>query len=462
MELRIPLANPSNYARGGHVVTPWQPLEARLKETGITAQNLRVLQDGVEIPSQIDRIDPNDRSLDTLSFLLRRDLRVSPGFERSVSGGEFVTLEGGGASQTSATLPLENPDRPRRIELTNRKMVFSVSLESRQAEGDANCFAGAVQSFRLRGEAAKRVNREEAEVLERATFDWTDPEFDARQSGLLHDPEKRCMQVDRLFMQHPSWSPATDPRKVTEEIELFKLPHHICSYFDGAVRKCCTIVSDPFDHTCRDTFLNRDVTLECKFYRSLILFEDVDYVVEELWLKGRKKEAHSRRNDGDGWLDLSFSASYFSEMFMGNKPTINWRAEVPDWFVVRCDEELVRQRYGFATDVHSRQPRWPHPGYPKPDRSYRSFSWELHPCKKARCLHLFEIVNDTYNLLKHFHFEASRFPDAPASIEDRTGHAWYVELYKPLLAGALIQFNDKKGDEAEQQRLVTEKSRRGK
>ena len=140
-----------------------------------------------------------------------------------------------------------------------------------------------------------------------------------------------------------------------------------------------------------------------------ILYHGANYLLEELWLKGHIPEEKTP------WFNLHFAAHYFAHMNMGDQPVVRWNESVPDWFSIHYPWGYARPSYGFATDVHSRQPHWPHPGYPLPDRAYRTFSWQLHPCIKARCLHLFQV-------------------DATEPVEHRIGHAWYEELYKPVIA----------------------------
>jgi hypothetical protein len=392
VEDRLLVFNPSNYPRGGHVTTPWQPIK---EATGIPAGKLQVYDDGVEVPAQVDQIDPSDRRLDTLAIVLGKSLDSGP--EDYSRPSRSVFLKRGGAPKTGPSPTANPPGPPARVELTNEKLAVSVSLLPSQAPVDPACFAGAAQSFRLGGEAAYRVGCAEVEMLDI----WRS----IMLAQIEHDPEKRCMQVDRIIVPNPPWSDRHE-----EEIELFRLPYQLLSYCTGPVRQACTIVSAPFTYDVRpDPFGERTVLMECRFYRTLILYHGADYLLEELWLKGKDPE-----QEGD-WLDLRFSAHYFAQMDLGREPAICWSEKVPDWFALGYPLGFVRPGYGFATDVHSRRPRWPHPGYPHADRAYRAFSWELHPCMRARCLHLFQI-------------------NAPELIEHRIGHAWYEELYKPLRA----------------------------
>ena len=69
VRFEIDVFNPSDYARGGPVTAPWQPIQ---RATGIGANAFQLLDgNGRGISAQIDRIDPADPSLDTLVFSLR-------------------------------------------------------------------------------------------------------------------------------------------------------------------------------------------------------------------------------------------------------------------------------------------------------------------------------------------------------------------------------------------------------
>lgn len=388
MEHRLLLFNPSNDRRTGHVATAWQPIEQAI---GIPGEQVQVYDDGVEIPSQVDRIDPCDRRLDTLSFSLRKELGPGPENYSRESGSVFLTESE--APRVSAEQTPSPPGLPR-IELMNDKVAVSVSLQPSQGK-DAGCFGGAAQSFRIRGEAARHLGRCEIEMLD----------FWQSIGGFLeHDPEKRCIQVDRLTIPNPPWS-----GREAEEVELFKLSYEVVSYCTGPVRQSCTIASAPFEYARPDPFRERIVPMECRFYRTLILYHDADYLLEELWLRGKDPE------HGEAWLDLRFAAHYFAEMDMGPEPTIHWSKWVPDWFAISYPWGFGCPGYGFATDVHSGQPQWPHPGYPLAACANRAFSWELHACMRALCLHRFQI-------------------DAAESTEHQAGQAWYEQVYKPTRA----------------------------
>jgi len=382
MPYKLLVFNPSDYPRGGHVVTPWQPIGDR---TGISPDAFRLLtEQGQVIPAQVDRVDPSDQRLDTLAFVLPYD--AAPGSDDYSQPTAAVLLESVETPKAKEpTAAAEPVGLPERVQLANGKLSLSVNLLPSQDESKFDWFAGSAQSVRL-----GKVDLLDVWV---SILGLTE-----------HDPEKRCMQVDRLMI------PKLD--ESAQEVWLFNRPYRMLSYCPGPVRQACTIAAEPFEYIRIDPLDGGHTRLECTFYRTLILYDRADYVIEELWLKGRGSEAKGES------VDLLFSARYFSYMDLGFDPVIYRYDGVPGWFAIGYPQGYVRPGYGFATDVDVRQLRYPHPDYPVGENSYKTFSWELHPSKKARCLHLFQL-------------------GGPESIERRTGHAWYEEMYKPLNKVAL-------------------------
>jgi len=392
MTHKLSVFNPSNYPRGGHVVTPWQPIG---EKTGISPDAFQLLTEHRQpIPAQVDQIDPSDHSLDTLAFVLPDN--AAPGLEDYSQPTAAVFLESVEApkAEKSSAAVAGPVGLPTRVEITNERLTVSFSLEPSQDKSKCNWFAGSAQSVRFG----------ETELLDV----WAS-RFIRSWEG--HDLEKRCMQVDRLMIPMPAW--ANEPE---QEVSLFNRPYQMLSYCTGPVRQACTIASVPFEYICVDPFHGGHTRLECSLYRTLIFYNSADYVIEELWLKGRDSKVKGES------VALFFSARYFTFMYLGFDPVIYRYEQVPDWFALECPRSgiypgygftIPGYGYGFATDVHARQLRYPHPEYPVGVKSYKTFSWELNPCKKARCLHLFQL-------------------GGPESIEHRTGHAWYEEIYKPL------------------------------
>ena len=377
MPFEIDVFNPSDYPRGGPVTVPWLPIE---RATGIRADAAQLLErNGCGVSAQIDRIDPADPSLDTLVFSLPS--KVAPGADDYSRASATVFLEA--RSESRPEVPPAPAVSPARVELSSGVLTVSLSLAPCQDATNHDWFAGSAQSVRLGA----------VEMLD----------VHCSNLGFIkHDPEKRCMQIDRLLVSRPAWEELPD-----QEVDLYKSPYQLVSFCSGPVREACTIMSPPFEYVYWDPFERLSRKLVCSFYRSLILHRGSDFVLEELWLKGT-----AAGGNGES-ANLSFSARYFASMFLGYDPVVYRFETVPDWFAIGYPYGDVHPGYGFATDVHARHLRNPHPGYPDRQKAYRTFSWELHPCKRARCLHLFRL-------------------SGAVPVERRTGHAWYEEIYKPL------------------------------
>jgi hypothetical protein len=377
VRFEIDVFNPSDYARGGPVTAPWQPIQ---RATGIGANAFQLLDgNGRGISAQIDRIDPADPSLDTLVFSLPS--RVAPGPDDYSRASATVFLEAG-----SGPRPEVSPvpaDSPARVELSSGALTVSLSLAPCQDDSGHDWFAGSAQS----------VRRGATEMLDvwRSLLGFVE-----------HDPEKRCVQIDRLLLSQPPRAGLPD-----QEIHLHKSPYQLVSVCSGPIREGYTIMSAPFGYVYWDPSEGSRETLVCNFFRSVSLYRGSDCVVEELWLKGTAAGGDAESTN------LSFSARYFANMNLGFDPVVYRFETVPDWFAVGYPDGDVHPGYGFATDAHARHLRHPHPGYPDARNAYRTFSWELHPSKRARCLHLFYL-------------------DGAVPVEHRAGHAWYEEIYKPL------------------------------
>src|SRR5208337_2098938 len=105
MEYKLSVFNPSNFPRGGNVVTPWQPIG---DATGISPDAFRLLtEDDPVIPAQVDRIDPWDQRLDTLAFVL--PYNAAPGTEDYSRPTAAVLLESVGAPKAKKSTAAAEP-----------------------------------------------------------------------------------------------------------------------------------------------------------------------------------------------------------------------------------------------------------------------------------------------------------------------------------------------------------------
>lgn len=214
-----------------------------------------------------------------------------------------------------------------------------------------------------------------------------------------HDPEKRCMQIDRVVVSRPGWE-----RPPLVEYELFASPYTLVDYARGPVGASITIASPVLAYGYRDPFGGGERELACRLYRRLSLYGGATYVAEEAWLRGEAPDAEAP-------VDLYFTARYFSYMVMGVPPRVTALAGIEGWRAIMRYEP--RQGYGFATDAPTGAVLNPHPGYPNVDRADRTFSWEVGVCAGYRCVHLFD-----------------RSP--PDRLEHNTGRTWYELMFQPF------------------------------
>ncbi len=407
MTLSLHLYNPSPYWRGGYVTTPWQPI---LRETGIPPERVVVL-DGARrrLATQVHRVDPADPSRDVLLFRLEDE--IAPGFEDYSAATAVVSVgerDGGGGGPLPGEAPLgESRCGVRSDELheapylwfDNGVMALKFELSAAPFPQLGGWYAGSASSVMLNegGQGEPKYK----EVL------------DALVGEILgHDMEKRCMQVDRLDLSMPAWSPETGLR-----VELFGRPYEVISRSSGDVRESACVASSPFEYRYADPLSREERTLTCRLYRVLSLYRGADFVVDELSVRGTHEGAA-----GAGPVGLYFTARFFTYMDLGYGIDFATGAESPplrqfridDWFGLRCDAAPF-QGYGFATSAHVTEINNPHPGYPDAGNSRKSVSFTLGHAREATCLHLFTLG------------------DGPP-VEHRAGLAWYEHVFRPLRA----------------------------
>jgi hypothetical protein len=379
---KLAVQNPSDYSRGGSVITPWPPIAA----CGVSAQEFVVRQGGgAPLRAQVERIDPDDPSRDVLVFLLDRP--VPPGKADYSRDSDLLTIEAGEpARQPGPTIITTGPEgQTTGFKLVNNVLSVWFSLVPKPWPAQGDWYAGAATSVELKHK----------EVLDafRAEIGW-----------LGHDPEKRCMQIDHIRVPRAAWEQTPELEQV-----LIHQPYELLRQSQGPVRASATIASSPFDYPFVDPVSKRQGNLRCRLYRVVSLYQDADYVQEEIYLKGAIDGAPGRP------LDLNFSASYFAYMDMGLDPSITHFPQIPDWLAIGCQWSPF-QGYGFATDVHAGPIANPHPGFPKPKCGHKSFSWEIGMGKSATCAHL---------------FGRGAVPERLAS---GAGGRWYESIFKPLRA----------------------------
>lgn len=374
---RLVLRNPSASPRSGHVDTPWQPIfeEARISPDELIIRD----ENGRSLKAQVDVNNPQDPSSATLAFLLAHD--IPPGREDYSQISEVLTLERGLPNQELG--PQVEVIGDQGFKLVNRRLEIWINLLPSPWRDSRCWYAG----------SASTVLLDNLEMLDafRGVLSW-----------LGHDEEKRCMQIDRIQLPHSAW----DPNPIQTE-ELYTKSYELISHSQGPVRACATMASPPFSYTSKSPTGKVEQDLECRFFRTLSLYEDADYVLEDLSI------LCTRKSDGSRW-ELSFSARFFSYMDMGLLPTTVHFNHIPDWLYLACNCEPF-QAYGFATDVHAYKLFNPHPDFPSSKYQHKTFSWETGMSRRSRCLHLFRRCNAT-------------------QMSDATGTAWYRFIYKPLKA----------------------------
>jgi hypothetical protein len=408
---RIKVFNPSpDDCRGGHIILP---LKQVCERTGIAPGEI-VLRQGEDavLPYQIDNIDtadndgPDDLSGKVLAFSLARPI---PRAESDSSpSSTVITLERGVPEKMPLGARLDIVGTG--VKFINDRLELWFNLNCNLNAGGYCCYSGSATSVQL--------NRKEIlDVL-------FDPKF--------HDVEKRSMQLDYIRLYRQPWDLPSSP----------ELPPYSCHYFaernyrlesrsEGPVRATITISSEIFSYDYTDPVTREASWLDCKLYRIISLYAGADYLVEEVFVKGVPKGANTWKQ----YVHLYFIAHYFSYLRY-LKMQVSHFERVPDWFAV---SNLTRpfQSYGFATDRHAGSIKNPHLGFPDIDKESNSISWQLLPCRFAKCLHLFmhfEPNEDPRPGESRVDYEHRKTLEAQYELECRMGRAWYQEIYRPLWA----------------------------
>jgi hypothetical protein len=386
----LAVVNPSNYWREGHVTIPWQPI---YQEFHIPAEELVLsdLRDLCHTPllAQVDRLDPEDPSRDTLVFSLPQP--IPPGSEDEAMASAFVKLDRGqsipqGLGEASLEVVYGADGRERGVRFTNSRLIVWFNLVPDPENNGRNWFGGSATSIQL----------DHQEIL--------DPFAAARGEWLLQDPEKRCMQVAEIQLPEPP-HPIKSPY---HPVWLFNHGYRLVSQSSGQVRASVTIASEPFDYMGPDPVTGINRHLECQLYRVISIYAGADYLVEELFVKGKPKSQEDKQWDGATAVNLNFGLHYFAHMDFGYKLNIYQPPQVLGWFAVGSVAPPYPS-YGFATDLHIDAVMYPYKG------NENHFSWQLLPGNSVKCLHMF-------------------MRGQPEKFDSHTGHSWYEIIYQPLTA----------------------------
>ncbi|ARV61054.1 hypothetical protein BZZ01_22700 [Nostocales cyanobacterium HT-58-2] len=381
--------NPSNYWRGGHVTVPWQPIYQHFQ---IPPEELilKYVSDSSDTPllAQIDRVDPEDPSRDTLVFSLAE--AIPSGAEDYSIPSAFVKVDRGnlipqelGEPSLEVVYGLDGQERG--VRLVNSRLIVWFNLVPAPENDERNWFAGSATSVQL----------DHQEILD---------QFQAAMGHWINqDPEKQCIQVDQLQLRQLSSSISS-----YYQVSLYDHSSRLVSYSCGPVRASITIASEPFDYSDLDPNTGNKRHLVCKLYRVLSLYADADYLIEELFVKGKPKPNQGGTYASTEAVNVDFAARYYAYMDMSQQPYIYQNSNQPNWFAMGSSWDPYGG-YGFAADVHVNSFTYPH------EMNHKRFSWQLSPGKSVKCLHLF-----TRSPYKDF--------------DSQTGKHWYEFIYKPLKA----------------------------
>lgn len=377
MSLRLAVFNPSNYWRGGHVTLPWQPIQ---KQTGIPPEKVVVRDEmGIRLPCQVDRIDPNDSSCDTLTFSLMRD--IGPGPDNYSYPSALVTVEQGDPIIIGPPeLRMETYPGTRGIKLFNKRLeVWFNLLPGLDGDFINPWYSG----------SASMVLLDNREVLDATCVDSC-----GMDHWMNHDRDKRTMQVDHIQLMRPGWEATPD-----QQVAMYNTRYEIVSQSVGQVRATFTIKSLPFSYQFVDPATHKQQNITCNLYRVVHLYAGGQYMMEDMYVKGTLDGASKPET-----LSLHFAPRYLAHLALGHCMQVFRFAHAPSWWAVGS-QWWPHPGYGFATDQYVtaflRQ-------------SERHFLWQLNPCQSFRSLHIF--------------MRDQRWVDS------WTGDYWYRFIYKPLRA----------------------------
>jgi hypothetical protein len=167
--------------------------------------------------------------------------------------------------------------------------------------------------------------------------------------------------------------------------------------------------SAPLDGSYLDPDTQKRVSLECRLYREISLYEGAVYLVEKLYVQGPPVAAKG----GKGNINYPFKVRYFTYADFGVDANKHHYIP-PNWLAINSDDAPA-PGYGFAAKVPIRSFENPHPGFRPVERQRKSYSWVLGDSQAVECLHLF----------MHAKFDELRA---------RVASLWYEVIEAPLRA----------------------------
>jgi hypothetical protein len=367
---RLTVINTALAPRRGTLTTKWQPIREAL---GTEARSVRVFDGEDRLDAQIDRIDPDDPTQDELTILLNRDVPAADSEVTILRLEEDDTEADANESVSLATATVFHSG----VKLRNATLTLWINCTA-DIDGWGQWFGGAVTSI---------------ELLDRELLDCVASRFD-----FPHDPEKRCMQVDRLQIPMPPWS---DTPFVN--VPLFDRPWRIVSVTNGPVRATATIASSPFELYTLPSPGVRGERFLCSVYRTLALKRDAASVHDTMWLKVSGACEFTQ-------VPFWFSPHYFMYADFGVLASPSQPA--PQYLIVTADS-YPPYGYAVAATPTIDDVRNPPADFPGHDRAHRAFGWRLEFTRRAEAVHLFA-------------WQPEQF------LADEIGSLWYDEIYNPL------------------------------
>jgi hypothetical protein len=387
--------------RSGVVTVPWQTLVADENPLP-TGVKLRPMNgDRTPLPSQVDVLDPDDPSRTCVSIYAKNVEGngygyAAPSLWLSVELGDSPGGEGPKVlhqkEEHVKAVPIDLSDGTPKdgIILKNDRLEAFVQLP----RGPAGWQAGAVTSVLI-------FNRDILDAF-KAEDGWQDL-----------DPEKR-LQVDYVSVPKPPWAEAPAAR-----FAVFDRDWSYVASGQGPVRAFVTIKSPMFTVIHADfgegeqeKFADEtydDIKYECHLYRSISLHRNADYLLEEMWVRGKNKKHGTMQT-------MSFAPHFFLKMKVGVPPPLRRQPE-NDWFAIGATGAPL-QGYGFAANWAVGRIENPPADYPndKPEDKWGAFGWPVGFGRTVRCLHLFKRGLQ------------------PEQMADETGRHWFDLIYNPMRA----------------------------
>jgi hypothetical protein len=324
--------------------------------------------DTVELPAQVDRLDRYDRAHDQLVFKL--DKPIGAGDEHYQTVSATVRVSAATSRATAGGAAVKRYPTGAKLHNQHLEVWLNTSAVKYKNQPDDNFYAAAVTSVILQKESFLPFT----ERLEAV---------DALQSraGLYPHPQSRAMQIDRIHLVRPPWD---DRHSV--DVFPFREPWTVVSRAAGPARALVTVMSAPFEFRCKDVDGTKDDVFDCNVYRALSLFDDADWIGDEIWVNACHRETKRTQR-------LWFTVRFFMLVEFTSAPELFKYPDHPGWFCLTPPNKPSSDPwlgYGFATDAIAGAIWSPPLDYRDEYTMPRAFSWELGTSRAAHCVHKFK------------------------------------------------------------------------